>query len=298
MRFTSSLLASLLFVSSGAYTAIAEDVSYPRKELLVEPAEVQKALEAENVVLLDARPREEYEKGHIPGSRWIDTSQWERTFDPSIDAGDWSERIGALGITPQAQVVVYDDNSSKDAARVWWILRFWGLRDVRLLNGGWASWKAAEAPITEEIPEPSEAAPFPVKPTGQRLATKSSILNSLSDQSLQIIDARSESEFCGLDARKNRRAGAIPGAKNLEWSDLIDSQTQRFKSANELQTLFDEAGVELDKPAAAHCQSGGRSSVMAFAMELMGAAPVQNYYAGWSEWGNTDETPIVKPDAP
>ena len=86
---------------------------------------------------------------------------------------------------------------------------------------------------------------------------------------------------------------AIPGAKHLEWIDLIDKQTQRFKAADQLRTLFAAAEIKLDRPTATHCQGGGRAAVMAFGMELMGASSVANYYASWGEWGNADDTPIV-----
>ncbi len=116
---------------------------------------------------------------------------------------------------------------------------------------------------------------------------------SLKDKNLQIVDARSQAEFCGTDKQKNKRAGAIPGARHLEWIDLIDKKTQRFKSADQLRALFRAAGVDLERPTATHCQSGGRAAVMAFAMELMGATGVSNYYASWAEWGNADDTPII-----
>jgi thiosulfate/3-mercaptopyruvate sulfurtransferase len=91
-----------------------------------------------------------------------------------------------------------------------------------------------------------------------------------------------------------KRGGAIPGAKHLEWSDLLDKKTQRFKSPAALSRLFKQAGIDPKKPAVTYCQSGGRASVMAFALELMGAKGVQNYYPGWAEWGNAADTPVEK----
>jgi thiosulfate/3-mercaptopyruvate sulfurtransferase len=83
---------------------------------------------------------------------------------------------------------------------------------------------------------------------------------------------------------------------HLEWSDLLDPETDRFKPPAELRKLFDQAGIDLAKPVAAHCQSGGRASVMVFAMTLMGAQDPRNYYPGWSEWGNTEDVPVVVPE--
>ena len=109
------------------------------------------------------------------------------------------------------------------------------------------------------------------------------------------MDARSEDEFCGVNKRDNQRGGAIPGAKHLEWSDLIEQKTHRFKSAEELNRLLDQAGIDLAQPTASHCNGGGRAAVMAFGLELMGADEVRNYYRGWGEWGNSQDTPIVVP---
>jgi len=226
----------------------------------------------------------------------VDAAAWAKAFDEGKDAEAWSRRIGELGIQPKSHVVVYDDASAKDAARIWWILRYWGVADVRLLNGGWHGWKAADLPVETQQAAPPTAVPFTAAPQSKSLVTKGQLLEALKDNRLQIVDARSEKEFCGLDALTNKRAGAIPGAKHLEWLDLLDKDTQRFKTREQLRTLFRESGIDLEKPTATHCQSGGRSSVMAFGLELMGGKHVGNYYAGWSEWGNAEDTPITRPE--
>ena len=272
----------------------AADESYPNPNLLVEPAAIVKPEESKKFIVLDARPREKYAKGHVPGARWVDHAEWAKGFGEGIDADAWGKRIGALGVSADSRVVVYDDNHSKDAARVWWMLRYWGIEDVRLLNGGWIGWQAGKHPVGTV-----GAAPVPVtfaaKARSGRLATKDDLLKSLDGGTLQIVDARSEGEFCGIDKLNNKRVGAIPGAKQLEWIDLLDRDTQRFKGPSELKKLFNGAGIKLDKPTATHCQSGGRASVMAFGLELMGAKDVGNYYKSWSEWGNAENTPVVTP---
>ena len=163
------------------------------------------------------------------------------------------------------------------------------------MNGGWTGWKAAKLPTTAEVPAEPKPAEFHAQPRAKMFATKSQVLELLAAKSSQILDARSTGEFCGESAFGNQRAGAMPGAKHLEWSDLIDKKTQRFKPAEELRRLFADAHIDLNEPTTTHCQSGGRSSVMAFGLELMGAKEVRNYYNGWSEWGNAADTPIVMP---
>jgi thiosulfate/3-mercaptopyruvate sulfurtransferase len=274
------------------FAAARADDAYPNGRLLVEPADLAKS----KAVVLDARDRAKYDAGHVPGAVWVDHAEWAKAFGDGTDAAGWGKRVGALGIAADTPVVVYDDNFAKDAARIWWVLRYWGVADVRLLNGGWVGWQAGKHPTATAAPAVTPAA-FAAVAAPDRLATKDDLLKSLAGGTLQVIDARSEAEFCGTDAQKNKKAGAVPGAKHLEWIDLIDKPTHRFKPPAELQKLFAAAGVRLDRPTATHCQSGGRAAVMAYGLELMGAKDVRNYYRSWSEWGNADDTPVVKPDA-
>ena len=266
---------------------------YPKPDLLVEPSALAKPEIAKQFIVLDGRDHKAFDAGRLPEARWVDAAGWAKAFGSGSDVRGWGDKIGGLGIDQDSRVVVYDNSSSKDAARVWWILRYWGVAEVRLLNGGWAGWKAAKLPIEADKPQAVAPKVFQATPHAKRLATKGQLLDALKDKSLQIVDVRSEAEFCGTDKQTNKRAGAVPGAKQLEWIDLIDKKTQRFKPADQLRMLFREAGIELQRPTATHCQSGGRASVMAFVMELMGATEVSNYYASWAEWGNTDDTPIV-----
>lgn len=290
IRLTTLAAAILLGVAA---TARADD--YPRPDLLVEPTAFAKPEAAKGFVILDARPKAKYEGGHLPSARWVDHADWAKAFGDGQDAAGWSKRIGSLGIDTDAKVVVYDDNHSKDAARIWWILRYWGVKDVRLLNGGWVGWEKGKHP-TEEAEPAVTAVAFKAVAAPERMATKDGLLKALTGGKLQIVDARSEGEHCGTDALKNKKAGAMPGAKQLAWIDLLDKDTHRFKSPVELKKLFDTADIKLEQPTATHCQSGGRAAVMAYGLELMGAKDVRNYYKSWSEWGNADDTPVVKPE--
>jgi thiosulfate/3-mercaptopyruvate sulfurtransferase len=266
---------------------------YPRPELLLEAPDLQRPANAARFRILDARPKAKYESGHVPGAIWIDQNAWSRAFYAGQEPKPWSGRIGELGIDPRTPVVVYDDGSVKDAARIWWILRYWGFQDARLLNGGWPAWQAAHGAVSRDVPAVAATSPR-LSPLADRLAKKGEMLDWLRDHQHQIIDTRSEGEYCGVE-HTAKRNGAMPGAIHLEWVNLLDKE-HRFKSADELAKLFQDAGIHVDRPAVAHCQSGGRAAVMAFALELMGAKDVRNYYRSWSEWGNADDTPVVKPN--
>lgn len=299
LRWSSATWGWILLLVVLVQNSAAEDKRtvvpepYPRGEMLMEPRILPTG--GRDLVVLDARGEAAYLKGHVPGAVRVDHDAWKRALRDDSNAEDWSRRIGALGIGPKTQVVIYDDALSKDAARIWWILRYWGADRAALLNGGWRGWQAAKRPIELKVTAPTPEN-FPAEAHSSKLTLKRQLLRTLQskDQAPQLVDARSIGEFCG-DTKSARRGGAMPGAKHLEWSELLDQRTQRFKPAAELRVLLADAGIDLKRRTIAHCQSGGRSSVMAFGLELMGADDVGNYYAGWAEWGNADDTPIVKP---
>jgi thiosulfate/3-mercaptopyruvate sulfurtransferase len=282
-----SLCSALVLLSLSA------EAGYPRPELLAEPAELRKADPARPVCILDARGKGQYKEGHIPGAVWVDALTWGRAFGDGKDADSWQSRIGGLGITRDTPVIVYDEAVTPTAARVWWILRYWGIRDVRLLNGGWKGWLAADGKVQKEEQKPA-ARMSKLEPQRHRLATRDDVLARVKDHGAQIVDTRSLDEYCGL-AETAKRNGSIPSAKHLEWSDLVDKKSGRFKSAEELRKLLQTAGIDPAKPAVTYCQSGGRAAVMALALELLGGKETSNYYGSWADWGNAEDTPIVKP---
>jgi thiosulfate/3-mercaptopyruvate sulfurtransferase len=263
-----------------------------RPRLLVEPAVLQDIIRKKFVVL-DARSAEDYGKGHIPGAVRVDADAWGKAFARGQDRAAWVKRLGALGIDTTRPVVVYGARLP-EAARVWWILRYWGVPNVRLLDGGWAAWQKAKGDTSTLVPTVKETTPA-LKAHADLLATKGQLLDWLKENSaMQVIDTRSQGEHCG-ETVKAKRSGSIPKAKHLEWSDTVERSTGRFKTRAELLTLFEEAGIDPAKPATTYCQSGGRAAVMAFVLELVSGKPARNYYRSWSEWGNDAKTPVVVP---
>lgn len=271
---------------------LAGDSRYAHPEMLMEAAELARPDVAKGLRILDARDKAKYAAGHVPGALSVDPNAWSKQFADGQDPDGWAKRLGQLGIDLDTPVVVYDD-ALTGAARVWWILRYWGVKDVRLLNGGWAAYQAAKGPITKEVPTVEAKSPT-LRPQVARLATRRDVLDLLKKEKKQIVDARTLDEHCGKTGTA-RKLGSIPGAVHLDWADLIDRKTQRFKSADEIAKLLRKRSVRLEQPSVTYCQSGGRASVMAFALELMGARDVRNYYRSWQDWGNVDETPVAKP---
>jgi thiosulfate/3-mercaptopyruvate sulfurtransferase len=286
-------LAALL-----APTADPKPVAYTRPELLIEAEELKKPEALKAYRVLDVRPAAQYKEGHVPGAVPLDAAAWDKAFTEGQDEKKWAALFAAVGVLPTSKVVVYDDNLSRDAARIWWILRYWGVQEVRLLNGGWKAWRQSSGAVDTKQDFAAPTGLPTLKPEAKRLATKTDLLEELKKgEPGQVVDARSAKEFCGDDVRA-QRGGAIPGARHLEWSDLLDNRTGKFKPAPELAKVFADGGIDPQKPATTYCQSGGRASVMAFGLELMGGKNVRNYYRSWNEWGNSDDTPIVKPKKP
>jgi thiosulfate/3-mercaptopyruvate sulfurtransferase len=291
-----TIMLALALAAPRQYTltlTLTDLTKYAKPELLAEPADVVKLLKEDKVVVLDARPRKDYLAGHAPGARWVDRDAWNKAIVTDTGPDKWIDLIGALGIDGSRPVVVYDDDRSREASRVWWMLRHWGLGDVRVLNGGWKGWRKVGDSVAAE---PAFTAAEPkLKHTAERHASREQMLELLKGGKIhQIIDARSKEEHCGEKATAKRN-GAVPGAKHLEWSDTIDAKTGRFKSAPELKKLMKDAGIDPDKPTTTYCQSGGRAAVMAFVFELMSGKPAANYYRSWAEWGNDPDTPVVTP---
>jgi thiosulfate/3-mercaptopyruvate sulfurtransferase len=270
--------------------ALSPAADYPRPELVAEAADLAKKPAG---LVVDVRSKKQYLAGHIAGAVWVDAGAWGKAFTTEPDVEGWGKRIGDAGVDLNSQVIVCGGDDVREAARIWWILRYWGVNNVRVLNGGWSAWQTAGGKVANEETRPE---PKAVKLDAQRnrLATKDQLLVLLEGKPLQIIDARSSAEFCG-EAKAARRNGSIPGATHLEWTECIDPKTKRFKTPAELQRLFQDRNIDVNQPVVTYCQSGGRASVMAFTLELMGGRQVQNYYQSWSEWGNDPNTPIVKP---
>ncbi len=303
------VLAPLLPCVLLAVTALAEDSAsrvagaYPRKELLIEAREIPSGKPSSRVIL-DTRDRAKYLEGHIPQAVWVDAASWAQAVKEDQDAANWTRRFAEVGINDMSEVIIYDDQRLRSAARTWWILRLWGVAKTRILNGAWDGYVEASLPV--ETGAGQTPAPGNVVATRQQkaLATKELLLSKhrsgqLGGETgdfLQVIDTRSKGEYCGTEPSRAKRTGSIPGSKHLEWSDLLVPDSSRLKSVDELRSLFAEAGINVEKPAATFCQGGGRASVMVFGLELMGSPEARNYYPGWGEWGNDDATPVDRPE--
>ena len=221
-----SPLSLLLALATAASAQDSKPGDYPQPNLLVEAADLARPETSKRFLVLDTRARDKYQAGHVPGSIAVNVADWSKAFAAGQDAQAWQARLGGLGITEDTPVVVYGDDA-REYARVWWILHYWGVRDARLLNGGWQAWQAADQPVSKEAPPARAAASPHLSAHDKRLATKDQVLGHVKDNDIQIVDARSEQEHCG-EARTAKRNGSIPAPNTSSGST---SSTRRHNDS-------------------------------------------------------------------
>jgi thiosulfate/3-mercaptopyruvate sulfurtransferase len=220
----------------------------PDQAMLIEPEGLKQLLAKPVVRILDTRPRSEYDKGHIPSAVWVDVKSWQeqgRKDGGFLDAKTWGEKVGSLGIDHDDQVVVYGSNLG-DAARTWWTLKYLGLQEVALLNGGWQIWLKEKHPTENAAPN-VRVVKFEPKFQTDRLEEIDTLKKAMTTGKVTVVDARSADEFTGKDVR-GKRGGHIPGAKHLEWKELL-AHDGRFKTPDQLRALFRERGIHPEQTA-------------------------------------------------
>jgi thiosulfate/3-mercaptopyruvate sulfurtransferase len=258
----------------------AEVKTYAVPTLLVEAADVS----AKQFTIIDTRTKAAYDDGHIPGAVQLSIGPWGKTINAEkADAAFWKKELAAAGVAAKAVVVVYSEDI-KDMCRAWWMFKLAGVPDVRVVNGGWKAYTASKLPISKEAVAIKPAEPFDWKPE-PRFINKAEVVKLAESKSGGLLDARNATEFAG---------GRVPGAMALEWKEVLDADTEKFLKPADLAALMKMKNVKLDKPCVTYCQGGGRASVLAFALELMGAKNVKNYHASWGEYGADKDTPKEK----
>ena len=278
---------------------------YAQPEVLVETAWVAQHRDDPNLRFVEVDvDTTAYASGHIPsavGWNWQrDTQDTLRRDLPSHSA--FEELLSRSGIGNDTTIILYGDNNNWFAAYAFWLLKYYGHKDVRLINGGRKKWIDEGWPLTTDVPQPAWTTYKVTKPDTNIRALRNFVEASVSQAGRALVDVRSPKEFSGellapdnLPQEGAQRGGHIPGAVNIPWGQAV-REDGTFKSAEEIRTLYEGQGITSDKEIVAYCRIGERSSHTWFVLKyLLGYPQVRNYDGSWTEWGSLIGMPIKKP---
>ena len=252
-------------------------------------------LQEPSLAVLDGRPIMSFLMAHIPGALQVD---WKAFSDPQApskgilhhDVAVLEKKIGALGIGRGSRVICYSDPQScyGEDGRLFWMLRYLGHDDVRILNGGWTKWQMEKRPIERgpaKAPAPAafEAALKP-EMVIDREALKRVVASGAAGPA--ILDARSPGEY-------SRQNGHVPGAVNIPWNGFYNADGT-IKPPAAITAALAQQGVDGKKEFVVYCAGGVRCSWLYALMAEAGVTNVKNYIGSWSDWSSDPSAPVEK----
>ncbi len=240
-----------------------------------------------------------YAEGHLPGAVFLHCDRdlsgpmtGRNGRHPLPDPAVLAERLGAVGIGPNTQVVVYDDAQGMIAGRVWWLLHWLGHPRVALLDGGLPAWLAAGEPLTQEVVTP--------QPRTLPLCLQSAwvsvdwVQSHLNDPVMRLVDARGPDRFRGENETIDPVGGHIPGAVNRFFKDNV-LPDGRFKPADVLRAEWQAILAGAPAETVVHqCGSSVSACLNVLAMEVAGMPGSRLYAGSWSEWCADPARPMAR----
>lgn len=256
---------------------------------------------------VDYDPKSNYELGHIPGAVLFD---WKQDINDPISRNVLTKQacedlLRKAGVNDDTILILYGDFNNWFAAFALWVFKYYGYKDVRLMNGGRKKWLIEDRTMSKDIPQYSRGN-FNASNADNSIRVylnyvKESLDNVKKDRAA-LVDVRGPKEFTGeilappeYPTEHAQRGGHIPGAKNIPWGQAVNDNDGTFKSADELKKLYESKGITPEKEVIAYCRIGERSSHTWFVLKyLLGYPDVKNYDGSWTEWGNMIANPIEK----
>jgi len=253
------------------------------------------------VAEVDYDPTANYTLGHVPGSVLID---WKADINDPLTRNILTKQaceslLQRVGVNDDTTLVLYGDFNNWFAAFAFWVFKYYGYKDVRLMNGGRKKWLEEDKPVTKDIPSHAKGNFKASEPDSSIRVFLRYVRDTLGSKIL--VDVRGPKEFTGeilappeYPTEHAQRGGHIPGAVNIPWGQAVN-EDGTFKSADELQKLYQSKGVAADKEVISYCRIGERSSHTWFVLKyLLGYPNVKNYDGSWTEWGNMIDNPIER----
>ena len=278
---------------------------YTNPGALVDTAWLESNVDESNIRIIEVdEDTTAYEKGHIKNAlAW----NWSKDLHAPIgrdyiDQEGLAELLRAAGVGPDTTVLLYGGNNNWFAAYAYWLVRYLGFANVKLLDGGRKKWELESRELTSETPS-FAATEFSIDSPirGDIRAFRDYVLDRVREGNGEFVDVRSPEEFRGeklapdhLPQEQSQVPGHIPGAANIPWSKAANDDGS-FRSADELKALYEGAGITSDREVIAYCRIGERSSHTWFVLtELLGYDNVKNYDGSWTEYGSLVGVPVEK----
>jgi thiosulfate/3-mercaptopyruvate sulfurtransferase len=255
---------------------------------IISATELAKISKSKDVVVVCATSADGY-KVHITGSVNVPHSSLcnnEPIRTVIKPAAEMAKLLGAKGVSTDKTIVVYDEGSGKYAGRLYWMLKYLGAPNVKMLNGNMKAWKAKRKPITG-TPTKAKAATFTAKADAAQLAKMADVKKAIGNSSYVIIDARTPEEYAGTaDSETLDRKGHVPGAVNVNYETVMDGKGL-LKSNDALKALFESKGITSDKTAIVYCETSVRAGIVYLALKGLGYPNVKVYDGAYLEWQTT-----------
>lgn len=245
------------------------------------------------VPVMDVHAR--YLEGHVPGAVFFDIEALSDhgTLLPHMlpTPESFAESMAELGVGSADTIVVYEQEGVFSAPRGWWMLRTFGARNVRVLDGGLRAWSEAGLPV-EQGPVTRALADFAAAYDAGAVRSFDEVERVIADGG-QIADARSAGRFVGIspEPRAGIASGHMPGAVNVPFTELVEGG--RMLDAERMREVFRARGVDLARPVVTTCGSGVTAAVLALGLAECGVTAVSLYDGSWAEWAQVPGAQIV-----
>ena len=281
-------------------------MSYAHPEVLVDTEWVANnpPNDTRKIVEVDYDPESSYRQGHINGASLI---WWKRDVNHPItrdivNKEQFEKLMSKNGITPDTEVILYGDFNNWFAAFVFWVFKYYGHKNIKIMNGGRKKWELENRDYTKDEPQISESSYSAQTADESVRAYLEDVRSALGKSDTTLVDVRSPKEFTGeitappeYPMEHAQRGGHIPGANNITWATAVNDADGTFKTVEELKNNYEPKGVTPDKNVICYCRIGERSSHSWFVLKyLLGYPNVVNYDGSWTEWGNMIKNPIEK----
>jgi len=249
-----------------------------------------------DVIVLDARKQEEYDKGHLPNAVRAHWTDWSNV-SVKQDSGKWgviysnhklAELFGKLGIDGKKPVVIYSDtqNGWGEEGRQLWTFRVFGLTNTYILNGGIKAWKDAGGEIVTDNPKVKAVAPPKPNPNPDLFANTEYLAERLGK--VNILDTREDEEFAGTKNYGEKTNGRIPGAKHIWFKDFYHADGTLLTPA-ETRARVEALGYKTSDEIVLYCTGGIRSGFTTILLHTAGYTKARNYNGSFSAWAGTNQ---------